>query len=154
MKTKSIAILALLDSSYALKLQTKFGLRKNIMNNIDVDAKGLQDAYAALAKIEKSESDALNSKELVGTESETNVDEFTGWTGESRSRLVDTSRESDLLQELDTKADGPQRHGLAAYDKPNENWFVQTTDDVDGFNKSHFVKTEIPFPVREKDYDT
>ena len=43
----------------------------------------------------------------MGTEAETNIDEFTGWTGESKSRLVDTSRESDLLAEIDTRYDGP-----------------------------------------------
>ena len=79
-----------------------------------------------LLKIEKNEFDNVDPKELVGTESETNVNEFTGWTGESKSRLIDKSRESELLEELDQNVDGPQRHGLNAFENPNENWFLQT----------------------------
>ena len=70
-------------------------------HDLDVDAKGLQEAYAALYQIEKNEFDDVDPKELVGTASETNVDEFTGWTGESKSKLIDKSRESELLEELD-----------------------------------------------------
>lgn len=83
------------------------------------------------------------------------MNEFTGWNGESRSKLVDTSRESDLLQEIDSNYDGPQRHGLNSYESPNENWFLQTSDEGEkALARSHFVKTEIPFPTREKDPET